>query len=77
MSLLPEWKSLSCAEVLRDLGDFGPTVNTANRDLKGYIDGKCYYDAGDLRELAAACTEAADWLDKRAELEVIPAPGGE
>jgi hypothetical protein len=70
---LPEWKTLKCAEVLRELGEFGPTVNPALKELKGYIDGKCYYDASDLRELAAACIEAADWLERRA---AIAAAGG-
>ena len=72
MSALPEWKSLACAEVLGDLGEFSPTVRVEERMLKGYIDGKCYYDPGDLRRMAAAFTEAADWLDKRAEADAIP-----
>lgn len=65
---LPEWSSLKAASVLKELGEFGPTVNPVNRELKGYIDGKCYYDSKDLRELAAACIEAADWLDLRAAM---------
>ena len=53
------------------IGDFGPTVREENRSLKGYTyDGKggnsVYLDSGELRELAAACNEVADWLDKRA-----------
>jgi hypothetical protein len=42
------------------------------RELEGYMHddeggGKVYLDAGELRELASACNQAADWLDKRAE----------
>lgn len=57
---------------MKFLGNFGPTVHEQERMLKGYMHddeggGKVYLDAGELRELAAACNEAADWLDKRAE----------
>ena len=54
------------------LGNFGPTVHADRREIKGVTvddDGdhvKTYYDSGELRELAAACSEVADWLDKRA-----------
>jgi len=59
---------------LKTIGDFGPTVHAKSRELKGYLhaeegeDGRTYIDANELRELAAACVEAADWLDKRAAL---------
>jgi len=66
---LPEWSSLKAAAILKELGEFSPTANPMNRELKGYIDGKCYYDSRDLRGLAAACIEAADWLDFRAAME--------
>ncbi|PNG11916.1 hypothetical protein [Stutzerimonas stutzeri] len=63
------------------LGNFGPTVLAARREVKGYTsdaDGdvvKTYYDSGELRELALACTEVADWLDRRAEAETTrPTP---
>lgn len=55
------------------LGNFGPTVLAERKELKGYTvddDGdhvKTYYDSDELRELAAACTEVADWLDRRAD----------
>lgn len=54
------------------LGNFAPTTSEQRRELKGYMHddeggGKVYLDAGELRELAAACTEVASWLDKRAE----------
>lgn len=56
------------------MGDFSPTAQPEKKMLKGRIndpfleDDRTYYDSGELRELAAACTEVADWLDKRAEL---------
>lgn len=57
---------------LDTLGSFSPTVHAPNRELKGYLhdleggDGRTYFSAADLRRIAEACTEAADWLDKRA-----------
>jgi len=55
---------------LKMLGGFGPTVHAKNRELKGYlVEGRTYFDAGDLRNIAAALIEAADWLDKRSEAE--------
>jgi len=54
------------------LGNFGPTVHSDKRELKGYtLDGdgdsvKTYYDSGELRDLASSCIEVADWLDRRA-----------
>jgi hypothetical protein len=57
---------------MRDLGNFGPTVNTRDRMVKGCMlddDGEAartYLDSADLRGLAAACNEVADWLDARA-----------
>ena len=64
--------SVESRNILKELGNFSPTVNAAHRDLKGYTldadgePGKCYYSSDDLREIAKACIEAADWLDKRA-----------
>ena len=54
------------------LGGFCPTAHEQKRELEGYVHdadgcGKVYLDAGELRELASACNQAADWLDKRAE----------
>lgn len=57
---------------MRTLGNFGPTVNPLYREVKGYMLGehgdaeKTYFDSKELRELAAACEEVADWLDARA-----------
>ena len=53
------------------LGNFNPTTDKQNRTVKGYMyddDGvsKTYLDAGELRGLAIACNEVADWLDRRA-----------
>lgn len=71
---LPQWKDLSpntlaCMELL---GSFGPTTRHEEGLVKGSMydpkDGefsKTYLDSGELREMAAACTEVADWLDKR------------
>lgn len=69
-----QWTDVSqvSRDWLKTIGDFGPTVHAKNRELKGYLhaeageDGRTYLDANELRELAAACNEAADWLDKRA-----------
>ena len=69
-----EWEELSAKaqETMKFLGDFGPTVNAQNREVKGYMHddeggGKVYLSAVELREMAASCIEVADWLDKRAE----------
>lgn len=68
-----KWEDLSqkTRDVMRELGNFGPTVNPARRELKGWTWdeeglGKTYWTSADLRDIAAACAEAADWLDKRA-----------
>ena len=59
-------------ETLADLGNFGPTVNVENKQMKGYMlhsDGeacKTYWDASDMRRIAADLIEAADWLEARA-----------
>lgn len=70
-----KWEALSCQTlgVMRDLGNFSPTFHAINREVKGYkLDsegeaGKCYYTSSDLRQIAIACKEVADWLDKRAQ----------
>lgn len=65
-----EWRSLKCANVLKELGEYSPTVHAVNKELKGHHDGgKSYITSDELRELAAACIEAADWLDNRADFE--------
>lgn len=71
---LAEWEKLSsnAHDVMKDLGDFGPTVHAYAREVKGYIrcedgeDGRTYYDSNDLRRIAEGCLEVACWLDLRA-----------
>ena len=52
------------------LGDFTPILDEKAKTLKGYMydeegSGSVYITATELRELATACNEVADWLDKR------------
>lgn len=66
------WEELNpkTLEWMQELGDFGPTVKEENKEVKGWGDGgKIYWGAEDLREIAAACLEVADWLEKRAARE--------
>ena len=71
------WESLSqnAKDAMQLLGDFGPTVHVANREVKGYTyntdgeGGKAYYDNNDLRNIAAGCIEVAQWLEERARGE--------
>ena len=58
-------------QTLDDLGNFGPTVNPALREVKGWLHdseeggvSKTYYTAADLRRMAADLGEVADWLDR-------------
>lgn len=68
------WDELSdnAREFMRDLGNFGPTTNVGYREVKGYMldpdgdAGKVYYNSSDLRQMALAAVEVADWLDERA-----------
>lgn len=63
----------STKEWMVELGNFSPTVNVREKLVKGYmIDGsgdagRVYFDPSDLRGLAAACLEVADWLENRAK----------
>lgn len=66
-------RSSLCNTWMKFLGNFGPTVNVDSREIKGYMldpddgeGGKVYLDSGELRELANACNEMANWLDARA-----------
>lgn len=66
-----EWEDLSeyTRVTMEELGDFGPTVNVKNCEIKGYMqDGKVYWNSVDLRAIANSCIEVADWLDNRAKL---------
>lgn len=67
-----EWTDVSekARKVMRELGNFSPTARESDAQVKGWgIDeegtGKVYWDSADLRNIAAACAEVADWLDKR------------
>ena len=64
-------------EQLEFLGSFAPTVNPSHKMLKGYmydVDdgqyGRVYLEPSDLRALASACNEVAEWLEERAESDV-------
>lgn len=57
---------------MKFLGDFGPTVNTADELMKGYMyDGescsKRYLDSNDFLDLASACIEVSKYLRERAD----------
>ena len=77
-----EWADVSeeARDWLEMLGNFGPTNAVKLRELKGCVhsdhgeDGRVYVASRDLRNIAAACIEAADWLDKRADADA-PAVG--
>lgn len=66
-------RSKLCNEWMRFLGNFGPTVHADRRQIKGYMidpedgeGGKVYLDSNELRALAEACIQMANWLDARA-----------
>jgi len=69
-----EWKRLpeKTLDVMKELGEFSPTASVQNREVKGYMigadgeGGKTYFTSADLREIATACNEVAQWLDDRA-----------
>jgi hypothetical protein len=71
-----KWEDLSerAHRVMKELGNFEPTVNVEQKLVKGYMfddecghDAKTYFGPDDLRQMAAGMVEVADWLDKRAE----------
>lgn len=66
--------SLGARSWMEQLGAFVPTIHDANREVKGMLwnedegtASKAYLHSRDLRMLALACVEVADWLDRRAE----------
>lgn len=68
------WSELTqeTRDVMEELGNFKPTNTSKNKEIKGYKqDGEgtvsIYYNSSDLRIVAAACIEVAEFLDKRAE----------
>lgn len=66
-----EWNQLSASALstMKELGEFGPTLNVSSREIKGYPqEGKTYFDATDLRRMAKDFIEVANWLDARAEI---------
>jgi hypothetical protein len=70
-----KWEDLSenALVSMRALGEFGPTVHAAHKQVKGtmydsdYGVDKTYFSSNDLRQMAAGMVEVADWLDKRAQ----------
>lgn len=60
-------------EILKIMGDFGPTKNIKEKEIKGtQIDDwnssySIYINSNELRQYAAGLIEVADWLDKRSE----------
>lgn len=69
------WNDLSerARDTMSELGNFGPTTNAKEREVKGYMldpggdAGKAYYNSSELRTMAEDLSEVADWLDKRAD----------
>lgn len=68
--------SLGARSWMEQLGGFLPTIHHANREVKGVLYDeysgkrlKAYWHSRDLRMIALACVEVADWLDRRAEVE--------
>jgi hypothetical protein len=66
--------SENCKQWMKTLGHFGPTVNVADKLIKGSLydfeEGGCfksYLSASDLWELSNACQEMAKWLETRAK----------
>ena len=65
------WKKVSKAsrKAMEELGDFSPVVVGNTIEIGGYLvdrDGSIeatYWKSSDLRKIADACTEVAEWLD--------------
>ncbi|HUU95082.1 MAG TPA: hypothetical protein VM487_05025 [Phycisphaerae bacterium] len=64
-----EWTDVSpeARATMTGLGHFSPTVDAADKSVKGYVEGKVYWTSTDLREMSAHMVEVADWLDQRAQ----------
>jgi len=68
-----DWSNTSelARDVMNGLGDFSPTVRAGDCMVKGHMaseygeDGRTYWTSDDLRRIAQACNEVADWLDAR------------
>jgi hypothetical protein len=59
-------------EVMQWMGNFSPTYNVEDKEVKGYKlytdgeSGKAYLTSDQLRDISDACLMVAEWLDKRA-----------
>lgn len=71
---MTKWEDLpkEVLDVMRALGNFGPTIREEESMVKGYTldpdSGECskeYLDANDLHEIAIACDHVANWLIER------------
>lgn len=69
-----EWDDLnrSTRDWMAALGEFVPTVVVENREVKGVTydqeeggPGTTYWSSNNLRAIARACIEVANWLDER------------
>lgn len=69
------WEDVSeeARRIMDELGNFSPTALVFDCEVKGWIYDeetasrcKTYWTATNLRHIAAACNEVADWLDNRA-----------
>lgn len=59
--------SQNAQDTLEWLGNFGPTVNVEEMQMKGWVDGdKCYLSAKSFRNMADEFLEIAQWLEDRA-----------
>jgi hypothetical protein len=65
--------SFNARTQMRFLGNFPPTSDPSRGQLEGVVldddcngGTKCYLGPKDLRDLASACVEVADWLETRA-----------
>lgn len=73
--MIMEWEDLSkeIKSWMNFLGSFSPTSDVIARCVKGYMadiegdGGKVYLNSAELRELASACNDVANWLDARSE----------
>lgn len=71
---MKKWEEVSesARQVMKEMGNFSPTVNAEHKMVKGCTDDgdgtwSTYLDSTDLRNIAEGCKEVADWLDARAE----------
>lgn len=63
-----EWNDLPwyVHDVMKELGNFGPTLNPEHGLVKGYMnEEKTYMESADLRRISKALSVVADWLDER------------